>query len=180
MHHFAHKIMECVKSKVDEIGIDNVEGQHLEELEKWCCIADKIVEYDYYYHIVEAMKKAEEEGEEEAKEYYTRMRDSRGRYMRGYTPEIHNPNSEHMRDMDRYSKGMMYFTEPEHMSKYDSARKHYTDSKNANPNDEQGNIKAIENIANVLTDDLMEMKPKMSQAEKTMMKQKLANAMNQL
>ena len=33
MHKFAKQIMECVKTKVEAMGIDNIEGQHLEELD---------------------------------------------------------------------------------------------------------------------------------------------------
>ena len=51
--------MECVKTKVEAMGIDNIEGQHLEELEKWTEIAKNIVCYDKDYSIVEAMKEAE-------------------------------------------------------------------------------------------------------------------------
>ena len=46
MHKFAKQIMECVKTKVEAMGIDNIEGQHLEELEKWTEIAKNIVCYD--------------------------------------------------------------------------------------------------------------------------------------
>ena len=59
MHKFAKQIMECVKTKVEAMGIDNIEGQHLEELEKWTEIAKNIVCYDKDYSIVEAMKEAE-------------------------------------------------------------------------------------------------------------------------
>ena len=32
MHKWAKQIMECVKAKVDGIGIDNFEGQNLDDL----------------------------------------------------------------------------------------------------------------------------------------------------
>ena len=43
MHKFAKQIMECVKTKVEAMGIDNVEGQNLEELKVWSEIAKNIV-----------------------------------------------------------------------------------------------------------------------------------------
>ena len=54
--------MECVKTKVEAMGIDNIEGQHLEELEKWTDIAKNIVyglrahsgvsdDFSIYFHI---------------------------------------------------------------------------------------------------------------------------------
>ena len=90
MHNWAKEIMECVKTKVNGKGLDNIEGKDIEELKAWVCIAKDIAEYDYYYHVTEAMEEAEEpeEPEEDSERRgYRRMRDSRGRYMRrGYTP----------------------------------------------------------------------------------------------
>ena len=61
MHKWAKQIMECVKSKVEEIGIDNFEGQNLDDLKDWTEIAKNIVCFDKDYSIVEAMKDAENE-----------------------------------------------------------------------------------------------------------------------
>ena len=70
MHKFAKQIMECVKTKVEAMGIDNIEGQHLEELEKWTEIAKNIVCYDKDYNIVEAMKEVENDDNMRAIEMY--------------------------------------------------------------------------------------------------------------
>ena len=70
MHKFAKQIMECVKTKVEAMGIDNIEGQHLEELETWTEIAKNIVCYDKDYNIVEAMKEAENDDNMRAIEMY--------------------------------------------------------------------------------------------------------------
>lgn len=56
MHKWAKSILECVKSKVDSIGMDNLDRESVEELKAWVCIAKDVAEYDYYYHITEAME----------------------------------------------------------------------------------------------------------------------------
>ena len=141
MHKFAKQIMECVKTKVEAMGIDNIEGQHLEELEKWTEIAKNIVCYDKDYNIVEAMKEAENEDNMRAIEmyedyperrYYDHYRYANGRfapkgkgtYRRGYEepPYYHmNPDMErghtpeYYRDMERMD-GKMYYTETGNMN----------------------------------------------------------------
>ena len=150
MHKFAKQIMECVKTKVEAMGIDNIEGQHLEELEKWTEIAKNIVCYDKDYNIVEAMKEAENDDNMRAIEmyedyperrYYDNYRyktsgrfapKGKGSYMprRGYDepPYYHmNPDMyrehgpEYYRDLDR-SEGRLYYTEPITMDKTHDAR----------------------------------------------------------
>ena len=158
MHKFAKQIMECVKTKVEAIGIDNIEGQHLEELEKWTEIAKNIVCYDKDYNIVEAMKEAENDDNMRAIEmyedyperrYYDNYRyktsgrfapKGKGSYMprRGYdeppyyhmNPDMYREHTpEYYRDMDR-KDGKMYYTEPITMeSRYDKAKRGYEESK---------------------------------------------------
>lgn len=140
MHKFAKQIMECVKTKVEAMGIDNIEGQHLEELEKWTEIAKNIVCYDKDYNIIEAMKEAENEDNMRAIEmyedyperrYYDNYRyktsgrfapKGKGSYMprRGYdeppyyrmNPDMYREHDpEYYRDLDR-SEGRLYFSEP--------------------------------------------------------------------
>lgn len=158
MHKFAKQIMECVKTKVEAMGIDNIEGQHLEELEKWTEIAKNIVCYDKDYSIVEAMKEAENDDNMRAIEmyedyperrYYDNYRyktsgrfapKGKGSYMprRGYdeppyyrmNPDMYREHDpEYYRDMDR-KDGKMYYTEPITMeSRYDKAKRGYEESK---------------------------------------------------
>ena len=158
MHKFAKQIMECVKTKVEAMGIDNIEGQHLEELEKWTEIAKNIVCYDKDYNIVEAMKEAENDDDIRAIEmyedyperrYYDNYRyktsgrfapKGKGSYMprRGYeeppyyhmNPDMYREHTpEYYRDMDRMD-GKMYYTEPITMeSRYDKAKRGYEESK---------------------------------------------------
>lgn len=159
MHKFAKQIMECVKTKVEAMGIDNIEGQHLEELEKWTEIAKNIVCYDKDYNIVEAMKEAENEDNMRAIEmyedyperrYYDNYRyktsgrfapKGKGSYMprRGYdeppyyhmTPEMYREHEpKYYRDMDKESRNVMYYTEPVRMdSRYENAKRGYEESK---------------------------------------------------
>lgn len=187
MHKWAKSIMECVKTKVDGIGMDNLDASNLCELEKWTCIAEKIAEYDYYYNIVKAM---EESGAEYGKDYdyngryYTpRMRDSRGRYARGYHDDMYD--MEHYRDMDRDSENVMYYTDMNmsnhnmgNMGRYDRARRGYEESKKMNPT--MDNSKAIETIFDVLEDDMRELKNKMSSSEKEMTKERIRSLMNMI
>lgn len=140
MHKFAKQIMECVKTKVEAMGIDNVEGQNLEELKVWSEIAKNIVCYDKDYKIVEAMEESENEDNMRAIEmyddyperrYYDNYRyktsgrfapKGKGSYMprRGYdeppyyrmNPDMYREHDpEYWRDMDR-KDGKMYYTEP--------------------------------------------------------------------
>ena len=149
--------MECVKTKVEAMGIDNIEGQHLEELEKWTEIAKNIVCYDKDYNIVEAMKEAENEDNMRAIEmyedyperrYYDNYRyktsgrfapKGKGSYMprRGYeeppyyhmNPDMYREHTpEYYRDMDR-ENGRLYFSEPITESRYDKAKRGYEESK---------------------------------------------------
>lgn len=96
MHKFAEKIMECVKSKVEVRGIDNVSYDEVKELGEWVDIAKDIVCYDKDMRIIEAMDEEEKYGDMDYRMGY-RGRDSRGRFVHrpgrgrsaGYTPYIH-------------------------------------------------------------------------------------------
>lgn len=134
MHKWAKQIMECVKAKVDGIGIDNFEGQNLDDLKDFTEIAKNIACFDKDYRIVEAMEKSEDNEDimrmlEQYEDYpdrryYDHYRYANGRFApkgrgirRGYTepPYYHMPvnynDMEYMRDMDK-GMGRMYYTEP--------------------------------------------------------------------
>ena len=135
MHKWAKQIMECVKAKVDGIGIDNFEGQNLDDLKDFTEIAKNIACFDKDYRIVEAMEKSEDNEDimrmlEQYEDYpdrryYDHYRYANGRfapkgkgtYRRGYEepPYYHMPinynDPEYMRDMDK-CMGRMYYTEP--------------------------------------------------------------------
>lgn len=96
MHKFAEKIMECVKSKVEARGIDNVSYEEAKELGEWVDIAKDIVCYDKDMRLIEAMDEEEKYGDMDYRMGY-RGRDSRGRFVHrpgrgrsaGYTPYVH-------------------------------------------------------------------------------------------
>ena len=139
MHKLAEKIADCMKAKVEGMGIDNIEGQDLVELGMWTDIIKDLVCYDKDKKIIEAMDEAEESEEAmkyiemyedypERKGYRGQPRDSMGRFTsrrggrrggrRGYeapmeytmTPEMyHMYPPEYWRDMDREEMGRMYY-----------------------------------------------------------------------
>lgn len=136
MHKWAKEIMECVKAKVEAIGLDSFEGQNLDDLKDFTEIAKNIACFDKDYRIVEAMEKSEDNEDimrmlEQYEDYpdrryYDHYRYANGRfapkgkgtYRRGYEeppyyhmyPEYNE--REHMRDMDRDDRGKMYYSEP--------------------------------------------------------------------
>ena len=159
MHKWAKQIMECVKAKVDGIGIDNFEGQNLDDLKDFTEIAKNIACFDKDYRIVEAMEKSEDNedimrilGQYEdypERRFYDHYRyadgrfapKGRGTYRRGYEePPYWHMTPEMYRDMDRDTRSRMYYTETNmndggtsssrmSESNYDRAKRNYTETK---------------------------------------------------
>ena len=155
MHEFAKKIMECVKAKAESIGIENFEGQNLDDLKDWTEIVKNIVKFDKDYKIVEAMKKAEENedvmemleryADYPERRYYDHYRYADGRfapkghgtYRRNYeeppyyrmTPDMYREHEpRYYRDMDR-SDGRMYYTETNDMNRSSNSESSYDRAK---------------------------------------------------
>lgn len=111
MHSWAKMIMECVKTKIDGIGLDNLDESNLCELEKWTAIAKNIAAFDYHYHITEAMEKPENEygvdyDEDGPLKGYRGRSATTGRYVhRPYRTIGMDPN---LRDMDLADNKMYY------------------------------------------------------------------------
>lgn len=158
-------------------------------------IKKDIVDMCYKKQIIEAMEEnAEDYGEtwnEDGpmpKKYYTRMRDSRGRYMRrgyedGMMPEIYRD-----RDMDRMD-GKMYYTENGSMnnmsrngnngsSRYEMAKRNYEEHKQMNPSDNQGGMAKLEALLKSIDEGMEEIAPMMNQNEKAMAKDKMTRSLN--
>lgn len=214
MHKWGKEILECVKTRVEAIGVENFEGQALDDLKDWTEIAKNIACFDKDYRIVEAMDKAEDEKEvmemiehyEDYPErrYYDNYRyktsgkfapKGKGTYVgrRGYDePMYHMPlemyrdyTPEELRDMDRYTRGVMYYTEPlkgEKMaempeSRYDRAKRMYTESKDMHktgtPEDKQAKMKSLEAYAKELTEDVMSVVEDMTPEERALLKNKV-------
>ncbi len=155
MHEFAKKIMECVKAKAESIGIENFEGQNLDDLKDWTEIVKNIVKFDKDYKIVEAMKKAEENedvmemleryADYPDRRYYDHYRYADGRfapkghgtYRRNYeeppyyrmTPDMYREHEpRYYRDMDR-SDGRMYYTDTGNMNHSGNSESSYDRAK---------------------------------------------------
>ena len=197
MHKFAKQIMECVKAKVDGIGIENFEGQNLDDLKDFTEIVKNIACFDKDYRIVEAMEKSEDNDDimrmlERYEDYperrfydHYRYADGRfapkgrGTYRRGYEePPYWHMTPEMYRDMDK-ENGRMYYTEPMYTeSRYESAKRAYTESKELHkgnePHDKEAKMRELEKYMKEMSDDLLNLMKGMSQEEMNMAKSKLS------
>ena len=173
MHKWAKQIMECVKAKVDGIGIDNFEGQNLDDLKDFTEIVKNIVEFDKEYLIVEAMENSKDD------------------YRRYTEPLYHMPvnynDMEYMRDMDQ-RRGKMYSSEPiaPHVSEsnYDRAKRHYTETKEmhkgASTEDKEHKMKALDMYIRELSGDISELLNDMTPDERNLLRTKMSNLASKL
>lgn len=196
MHKLAKKIADCLETKIEAMGIDNISGTGLEELGKWTDIIKDIACYDKDMRIIEAMEEAEDSEEsmkyiemyedypEMRKGYRGQRRDSRGRYMsrRSYTePMMHDERRE-----AEFMDGRMYYDggqmasrmqrDGESESRYDRARRGYEESKNMNDTSVDGKRKSMESLESYmkeLSEDMTQFVGKMDANEKAMVKSKL-------
>lgn len=178
--------MDRVKSKINTCGVDGVTESELIEMKYWTCIADAMTSYDYHFKIVEEMEKPENEygkNYDENGRFYTPMR--RKRYEE-YDPSMRG-DMEHYRDIDR-EDGRMYYTDTDHMgmsngsmrsgSKFERAKRGYEDAKMMNPNAD--NMDEIEEMFKSFEEEIKELKPKMTTAEKTMARNRMTNIANMM
>lgn len=135
----------------------------------------------------------EEYGEDAGRRFYDHYRyadgrfapKGRGTYRRGYeeppywhmTPERYH-DMEYSRDMDK-GNGRMYYTEPTHTeSRYESAKRAYTESKELHkgnePQDKEAKMRELEKYMKEMSDDLLNLMKGMSQEEMNMAKSKLS------
>ena len=110
MHAWAKSMADSLKAKVDEMGVSNIDGEMLCDLEKWASVIASITQFDKDYKIVEAMEDAESEDivdmADERRYYRGQPRTASGRFKRrGYSDDMYYPQ----RDMDR-GYGRMYYT----------------------------------------------------------------------
>lgn len=167
MHKWAKQIMECVKAKVDGIGIDNFEGQNLDDLKDFTEIVKNIVAFDKDYLIVEAMENAKDD------------------YRRYTEPLYHMPVN--YNDMDK-SRGKMYYSEPiaPHVSEsnYDRAKRHYTETKEmhkgASTEDKEHKMKALDMYIRELSGDISELLNDMTPDERNLLRTKMSNLASKL
>lgn len=206
MHKWAKQIMECVKAKVEAIGLDSFEGQNLDDLKDFTEIAKNIACFDKDYRIVEAMEKTEDNEDimrmlEQYEDYpdrryYDEYRYANGRFApkgRGTRRGYEEPPYYHMypdRDMDR-EYGRMYYTEPttgSNMrmteSSYDRAKRNYTETKEMHKGntqeDKEHKMKSLDSYAKELTSDITGMVADMTAEEKNLLRNKLSNLVSKI
>lgn len=211
MHDMIEKLSECAKSEFEK-GIENV---NTDEMGKVTDMLKDLAEAMYYRTLTNIM---EESGVEDAlgmldRRFYDDYRyKTTGRYApkgkgsyvgrRGYEepPYMHMMNMEdlqdwdsmsereRMRDLDRASRGRMYYTETEPMHKdggmRDSRegkagmmRKGYMETKEMHkgttPQDKEANMHSLESYLKELSEDLTELLPYMIPEERQMAKTKI-------
>lgn len=204
MHKWAKEILECVKKNAEVAGYDKFSGQTLDDLKDWTEIVKNIACFDKDYRIVEAMEKAEDGGkimdmlemyeDYPDRRYYDHYRYSNGRfapkgsgtYRRGYEEppyyhvmprEYHDySDMENMRDIDR-NRGRMYYADQHSESRYDRAKRMYTESKELHkgntPADKDQKMKDLEGYFKEISDDITGMIVDASPEEKAMLRTKL-------
>lgn len=204
MHCMIEKLSECAKSEM-ESGIENVDTC---EMGKVVDMMKDLSEAMYYRTLTKAMDESDTEEimemfdkyGDDGKRYYDMWRYKSGRFApkgrgtrRGYEepPYYHmNPDMyrehdpEWYRDMDR-KDGKMYYTEPITMeSRYDKAKRMYTETKakhnSGSVEDKQLTLKEGEKMLNVIIDELMEMVSDATPEMKNMIKTKGMSAMQKI
>lgn len=204
MHKWAKQIMECVKAKVDGIGIENFEGQNLDDLKDFTEIAKNIACFDKDYRIVEAMEKSEDNDDimrmlEQYEDYpdrryYDAYRYANGRfapkgrgtYSRGYEepPYYHMTPEMYHRDMDR-DMGRIYYTETSSSGMRDAregrsgmSRRTYMENKELHKantqQDKEAKVRDLNTYMTELANDMTEIINDATPEEKTVLRNKLS------
>jgi len=138
-------------------------------------------------------------GEDDGRRYYDNYRytssgrfapKGKGTYTRGYsepywymTPKMYHDELEHYRDMDRSSRGKMYYTEsvnhaPEmKMSRYENKKRAYTESKGIHKantaEDKQEKMKSLEEYMREVADDITTLLNEATPEEKNLARTKI-------
>lgn len=211
MHDMIEKLSECAKSEFDK-GIENV---NTDEMGKVTDMLKDLAEAMYYRTLTNIMEESDAEeilGMLDRRFYDDYRYKTTGRYApkgkgsyvgrRGYEepPYMHMMNREdlqdwdsmsereRMRDLDRASRGRMYYTETEPMRKdggmRDSRegkagmmRKGYMETKEMHkgttPQDKEANMHSLESYLKELSEDLTELLPYMIPEERQMAKTRI-------
>lgn len=211
MHDMIEKLSECAKSEFDK-GIENV---NTDEMGKVTDMLKDLAEAMYYRTLTNIMEESDVEdalGMLDRRFYDDYRYKTTGRYApkgrgsyvgrRGYEepPYMHMMNREdlqdwdsmsereRMRDLDRASRGRMYYTETEPMRKdggmRDSRegragmmRKGYMETKEmhkgSTPQDKEANMHSLEEYLKELSEDLTGLLSEMTPEERQMAKTKI-------
>ena len=189
--------------------------QNLDDLKDLTEIAKNIACFDKDYRIVEAMEKSEDNEDimrmlEQYEDYperrfYDHYRYSdgrfapkgRGTYQRGYSEPYYHMTPEMYRDMDKYTRDRMYFTETGidgrgtgmhdtkmSESNYDRAKRNYTETKEMHrantPQDKEAKMRDLEKYMKELSADITDLMSGMSQEEINMAKSKLTTLVSKM
>ena len=211
MHDMIEKLSECAKSEFDK-GIENV---NTDEMGKVTDMLKDLAEAMYYRTLTNIMEESDVEdvlGMLDRRFYDDYRYKTTGRYApkgrgtyvgrRGYEepPYMHMRNREdlqdwdsmyereRMRDLDRASRGRMYYTETEPMHKDGSMRdsregragmmrKGYMETKEMHkgttPQDKEANMHSLESYLKELSEDLTGLLADMTPEERQMAKTKI-------
>lgn len=211
MHDMIEKLSECAKSEFDK-GIENV---NTDEMGKVTDMLKDLAEAMYYRTLTNIMEESDVEdalGMLDRRFYDDYRYKTTGRYApkgkgsyvgrRGYEepPYMHMMNREdlqdwdsmsereRMRDLDRASRGRMYYTETEPMQKDGSMRdsregkagmmrKGYMETKEMHkgttPQDKEANMHSLESYLKELSEDLTGLLSEMTPEERQMAKTKI-------
>lgn len=211
MHDMIEKLSECAKSEFEK-GIENV---NTDEMGKVTDMLKDLAEAMYYRTLTNIMEESDVEdalGMLDRRFYDDYRYKTTGRYApkgrgsyvgrRGYEepPYMHMMNREdlqdwdsmsereRMRDLDRASRGRMYYTETESMRKDGSMRdsregkagmmrKGYMETKEmhkgSTPQDKEANMRSLEEYLKELSEDLTGLLSEMTPEERQMAKTKI-------
>ena len=204
MHEMIEKLSEAAECEFSK-GIENVDTC---EMDKVVDMMKDLSEAMYYRTLTKAMQESDTEEimemfdkyGDDGKRYYDMWRYKSGRFApkgrgtrRGYeeppyyhmTPDQYKEHDpEYWRDLDR-KDGKMYYTEPITMeSRYDKAKRMYTETKakhnSGSVEDKQLTLKEGEKMLNVIIDELMEMVNDATPEMKNMIKTKGMSAMQKI
>lgn len=180
----------CEMGQVVDMIKDLAEAEYRATITK---AMEKAKEEEEEYDKILLRELKEEYGEDTGRRFYDHYRyadgrfapKGRGTYRRGYeeppywhmTPERYH-DMEYSHDMDR-GNGRMYYTEPTHTeSRYESAKRAYTESKELHkgnePQDKEAKMRELEKYMKEMSDDLLNLMKGMSQEEMNMAKSKLS------
>lgn len=210
MHEMIEKLSEAAECEFNK-GIENVDTC---EMDKVVDMMKDLSEAMYYRTLTKVMQESDTEEimemfdryGDDGKRYYDMWRYKSGRFApkgrgtrRGYDeppyyhmmPEYemsvedyrkHTP--EYYRDLDR-SEGRLYYTEPITMeSRYDKAKRMYTESKDMHKanttDDKQAKMKDLEHYMKELSEDVTELIVDMTPEEKAVMKNKMQVLMQKI
>lgn len=199
MDKLAKKIADCLKAKIEGMGVDNITGNDLVEFGMWTDIIKDMACFDKDMRIIEAMDEAEENEEkmgyiEEFEDYPERRyyrgqprSKTSGRYMkrgdgrRGYEDMMYYGDMEHMRDMDRHDMHRMYYAGD---SRSETARRGYMETKEMHkdnsPEAKQKKMRELEKYVMELGGDITDMIADASPEERAMLKNKMQTLVSKL